>query len=54
MGEVEAEGRGGKGRGTYFKRHPRLHLIAQNTRDALVEVLHDAHGELGLDAAGAY
>ena len=35
----------------YLKRHPRLHLVPQHGSDALVEVLHDAHGELGFDAA---
>ena len=37
---------------SYLEGHPRLDLLPQNRRDALVEVGHDAHGKLRLDSAG--
>lgn len=30
--------------------HPRLDLVCQNLRDGLIEICHDLHGQLRLDA----
>lgn len=38
---------------TDLERHSRLDLLIQDLSDALVEIGHDAHGELWLDAAAA-
>lgn len=36
---------------SYLECHPSFHLVPQHGRDALVEVLENAHCELRLDAA---
>ena len=38
---------------SYLERHARLDLITKDRSDALVEVLHNTHGQLRLDTSAA-